>query len=74
MNSKGRQIMNNDIEKILFDQAQLDKRMDEMAAELNQKYEGKQPIVQQMKTAQKQAEEHRGQTAPKKSVPHRDER
>ena len=45
MNSKGRQIMNNDIEKILFDQAQLDKRMDEMAAELNQKYEGKQPIV-----------------------------
>ena len=26
--------MNNDIEKILFDQAQLDKRMDEMAAEL----------------------------------------
>ena len=43
MNSKGRQIMNNDIEKILFDQAQLDKRMDEMAAELNQKYEGKQP-------------------------------
>ena len=37
--------MNNDIEKILFDQAQLDKRMDEMAAELNQKYEGKQPIV-----------------------------
>lgn len=36
MNSKGRQIMNNDIEKILFDQAQLDKRMDEMAAELNQ--------------------------------------
>ena len=36
--------------------------------------EGKQPIVQQMKTAQKQAEEHRGQTAPKKSAPHRDER
>ena len=36
--------------------------------------EAKQPIAQQMKTAQKQAEEHRGQTAPKKSVPHRDER
>ena len=36
--------------------------------------ECKQPIAQQMKTAQKQAEEHRGQTAPKKSVPHRDER
>ena len=36
--------------------------------------EGKQPIAQQMKTAQKQAEEHRGQTAPKKSVPRRDER
>ena len=40
--------MNNDIEKILFDQAQLDKRMDEMAAELNQKYEGKQPIVKRL--------------------------
>ena len=36
--------------------------------------EGKQPIAQQMKTAQKQAEEHRGQTAPKKSAPRRDER
>lgn len=37
--------MNNDIEKVLFDQEQLNKRMDEMAAELNQKYQGKQPIV-----------------------------
>ena len=45
MNSKGRQIMNNDIEKVLFDQTQLDKRMDEMADELNQKYADKQPIV-----------------------------
>ncbi len=36
--------------------------------------EGKQPIAQQMKTAQKQGEEHRGQTAPKKSAPRRDER
>ena len=45
MNSKGRQIMNNDIEKVLFDQAQLDKRMDEMADELNQKYADKQPII-----------------------------
>ena len=36
--------------------------------------EGKQPIAQQMKTAQKQAEEHRGQTVPKKSAPNRDER
>ena len=36
--------------------------------------EDKQPIAQQMKTAQKQAEEHRGQTAPKKSAPRRDER
>ena len=36
--------------------------------------EGKQPIAQQMKTAQKQAEEHRGQTVPKKSAPRRDER
>ena len=34
MNSKGRQIMNNDIEKVLFDQTQLDKRMDEMADEI----------------------------------------
>lgn len=36
--------------------------------------EGKQPIAQQMKTAKKQAEEHRGQTVPKKSTPNRDER
>ena len=36
--------------------------------------EDKQPIAQQMKTAQKQAEEHRGQTVPKKSAPRRDER
>ena len=36
--------------------------------------EDKQPIAQQMKTAQKQAEEHRGQTAPKKSALRRDER
>lgn len=33
-----------------------------------------QPIAQQMKMAQKQAEEHRGQTAPKKSAPRRDDR
>ena len=32
--------MNNDIEKVLFDQDQLNKRMDEMAARLNKKYEG----------------------------------
>ena len=36
--------------------------------------EDKLPIAQQMKTAQKQAEEHRGQTAPKKSALRRDER
>lgn len=37
--------MNNDIEKVLFTQADLNKRMDEMAAELNQKYADEQPIV-----------------------------
>lgn len=37
--------MNNDIEKVLFDQDQLNKRMDEMAARLNKKYEGQEPIV-----------------------------
>lgn len=37
--------MNSDIEKVLFDQDQLNKRMDEMAARLNKKYEGQEPIV-----------------------------
>lgn len=37
--------MNNNIEKVLFDQDQLNKRMDEMAARLNKKYEGQEPIV-----------------------------
>lgn len=37
--------MNNDIEKVLFDQEQLNKRMDELAKELNQKYQGQEPIV-----------------------------
>lgn len=37
--------MNNDIEKVLFDQDQLNKRMDEMAARLNKKYEGQEQIV-----------------------------
>lgn len=37
--------MNNDIEKVLYSQDQLNKRMDEMADELNDKYEGQEPIV-----------------------------
>lgn len=37
--------MNNDIEKILFTQADLNQRMDELADQLNQKYAGEQPIV-----------------------------
>ena len=37
--------MNNDIEKVLYSQDQLNKRMDEMADELNNKYEGQEPIV-----------------------------
>ena len=37
--------MNNDIEKILFDQNKLDVKMNEIAAKLNKKYEGEQPIV-----------------------------
>lgn len=37
--------MNNDIEKVLFDQDQLNKRMDEMAERLNKKYQGQEPIV-----------------------------
>lgn len=37
--------MNNDIEKILFSQAQLNKRMDELAEQLDQEYADKQPIV-----------------------------
>lgn len=37
--------MNNDIEKVLFTQDDLDKRMDELAGELNKKYAGEQPIV-----------------------------
>ena len=40
--------MNNDIEKVLFDQDQLNKRMDEMAARLNKKYEGQEQIVIQV--------------------------
>lgn len=37
--------MNNDIEKVLFSQEQLNSRMDEMAARLNEKYAGEEPIV-----------------------------
>lgn len=37
--------MNNDIEKVLFDQDQLNNRMAELADELNEDYAGKQPIV-----------------------------
>lgn len=37
--------MNNDIESVLYDQKQLDKRMDEVAAELTNEYNGKDPIV-----------------------------
>lgn len=37
--------MNNDIEKVLFTQEQLNKRMDEMAQRLNKKYAGQEPIV-----------------------------
>ncbi|MDN5584561.1 MAG: hypoxanthine phosphoribosyltransferase, partial [Lactobacillus sp.] len=37
--------MNNDIEKVLFTQEQLNKRMDEMAERLNKKYAGQEPIV-----------------------------
>lgn len=37
--------MNNDIEKVLFTQKQLNKRMEEMAARLNEKYAGQEPIV-----------------------------
>lgn len=37
--------MNNDIEKVLFTQADLNRRMDQMAGTLNQKYAGQQPVV-----------------------------
>lgn len=37
--------MNNDIEKILFNQEQLNKRMDELAQQLDKKYKDQQPIV-----------------------------
>ncbi|RVU71355.1 MULTISPECIES: hypoxanthine phosphoribosyltransferase [Lactobacillus] len=37
--------MNSDIEKVLYSQDQLNQRMDEMATELNQKYQGQEPIV-----------------------------
>ena len=37
--------MNNDIEKVLFTQEQLNKRIDEMAERLNKKYAGQEPIV-----------------------------
>ena len=37
--------MNNDIERILCTQSDLDSRMDEMAAELNVKYKDEEPIV-----------------------------
>lgn len=37
--------MNNDIEKVLFTQEQLNNRMNEMAARLNKKYENVEPIV-----------------------------
>ncbi|MCZ3586336.1 hypoxanthine phosphoribosyltransferase [Lactobacillus gasseri] len=37
--------MNNDIERILYTQSDLDGRMDEMAAELNVKYKDEEPIV-----------------------------
>lgn len=38
-------IMNNDIEKVLISQEELNKRMDEMAEDLNKKYQGQEPIV-----------------------------
>ncbi len=37
--------MNNDIEKVLYTQAQLNQKMDELADKLNQKYQNQQPIV-----------------------------
>lgn len=37
--------MNNDIERILYTQNDLDGRMDEMAAELNVKYKDEEPII-----------------------------
>lgn len=37
--------MNNDIEEILYNQEQLNQRMDEMAQKLDQDYRDKQPIV-----------------------------
>lgn len=37
--------MNNDIESVLYDQKQLDERMDEIAAKLNKQYQDKNPIV-----------------------------
>lgn len=37
--------MNNDIESILYTQEDLNNRMDEMAAELNEKYRDEEPIV-----------------------------
>lgn len=37
--------MNNDIEKVLYTQSQLDQKMDELAAKLNKKYQGQQPVV-----------------------------
>lgn len=37
--------MNNDIEKVLFTQADLNQRMDQIAKQLNKKYADQQPIV-----------------------------
>lgn len=37
--------MNNDIERILYSQSDLDGRMDEMAADLNVKYRNEEPII-----------------------------
>lgn len=38
-------IMNNDIESIIFSKDQLNQRMDELAAILNKKYAGQEPVV-----------------------------
>lgn len=37
--------MNNDIESVLYSQKQVEKRMDEMAKEMNKKYAGELPLV-----------------------------
>ena len=60
------------------DEASAQKDFKDRAADYRRMYKVQEvkprTIAQQMKNAQKQAEEHRGQTAPKKSAPRRDER